>query len=81
MDIGFGRGLIDIVYKISKDGGKTWSAEKIIGPKSTSTAVSDIKNKGDVSVFKALDGRLVAIITARLGLLGKKSDKIPYLKL
>ena len=32
VDIGFGKGLIDIVYKISKDGGKTWSAEKLFYP-------------------------------------------------
>ena len=61
VDIGFGRGLIDIVYKVSKDGGKTWSAEKIIEPKSTSTDVRDTKNKGDVSVFKCLNGKLVAL--------------------
>ena len=61
VDIGFGQGLIDIVYKISKDGGKTWSAEKIIEPKSTSTDVRDTKNKGDVSVFKCLSGKLVAL--------------------
>jgi hypothetical protein len=62
IDIGFTKGgLIDIVYKISKDGGQTWSAEKIIKPISTSDDVRYTKNKGDVSVFKALDGRLVAL--------------------
>ena len=61
VDIGFGKGLIDIVYKISKDGGKTWSAEKIIEPKSTSEDVKRIDNKGDVSVFKCLNGKLVAL--------------------
>lgn len=62
IDIGFTKGgLIDIVYKISKDGGQTWSAEKIIKPISTSDDVRNTKNKGDVSVFKALDGRLVAL--------------------
>ena len=44
VDIGFGQGLIDIVYKISKDGGKTWSAEKIIEPKSTSEDVKKTDN-------------------------------------
>ena len=61
VDIGFGQGLIDIVYKISKDGGKTWSAEKIIEPKSTSEDVKKTDNKGDVSVFKCLSGKLVAL--------------------
>lgn len=77
VDIGFGRGLIDIVYKVSKDGGQTWSAEKIIGPKSTSTAVSDIKNKGDVSVFKALDGRLVALAVSGGGFANGHNPNTP----
>ncbi len=62
VDIGFTKGgLIDIVYKISKDGGKTWSAEKIIKPISTSDDIQYTRNKGDVSVFKCLSGKLVAL--------------------
>lgn len=53
--------LIDIVYKISKDGGKTWSAEKIILPKTTKNDPAIANNKGDAIVFKHTDGTLVVL--------------------
>ena len=60
-DIGAVQGLIDIVYKISKDGGKTWGDKKIIPPISSDYSYSKALNKGDVLVFKALDGTLVCM--------------------
>ena len=39
-----------MVYKVSKDGGYTWSYEKIMGNKSTSHDYSKALNKGDVSL-------------------------------
>ena len=60
-DIGAVNGLIDIVYKVSKDGGYNWSAEKIMGDKSTSFAYKEAKNKGDALVFRANDGTLVCM--------------------
>ena len=60
-DIGLFKGFIDIVYKISKDGGKSWSEVKILGNKSTDTDYSKALNKGDALVFKANDGDLVCM--------------------
>ena len=60
-DVGTKNGPIDIVYKISKDGGQTWSAEKTILPVSPNDDMTGINNKGDVSVFKCLSGKLVAL--------------------
>ena len=63
-DIGVTTGLIDVVYKVSKDGGKNWSADKILGNKSTSSDRSKALSKGDPLVFKANDGDLVCIAVA-----------------
>ena len=60
-DIGATKGLLDVVYKVSKDGGYTWSDEKIMGNKSTSHDYSKALNKGDALVFKANDGDLVCM--------------------
>lgn len=60
-DIGAVRGLIDVVYKVSRDGGYNWSGEKIMGDKSTSFSYREAKNKGDALVFKANDGDLVCM--------------------
>ena len=60
-DIGLYKGLIDIVYKVSKDGGKNWSAEKILGNRSTDADYSKAQNKGDALVFRANDGDLVCM--------------------
>lgn len=60
-DVGTKNGPIDIVYKISKDGGKTWGVEKTILPVSPNDDMTGITNKGDVSVFKCLNGKLVAL--------------------
>ena len=60
-DIGAVKGLIDIVYKVSKDGGYTWSEEKIMGDKSTSHDYDKALNKGDALVFRANDGDLVCM--------------------
>ena len=61
-DIGAGSGAIDIVYRTSKDGGKTWSPEKIILPKSTSGANEN--NKGDPVAFLAANGDIVVLAIA-----------------
>lgn len=61
-DIGFGGGAIDIVYKISKDGGKTWGDKKIILP--LSQAGANENNKGDPVVFKCKNGDLVVLAIA-----------------
>lgn len=58
-DIGFGQGAIDIVYRISKDGGKTWGDTKTILPKSKTG--NNTENKGDPLVFKAQNGDLVVL--------------------
>ena len=60
-DIGAVRGLIDVVYKVSKDGGYTWSEEKIMGDRSTSHEYDKALNKGDALVFRANDGDLVCM--------------------
>ena len=60
-DIGAVKGLIDVVYKVSKDGGYTWSDEKIMGDKSTSHDYDKALNKGDALVFRANDGDLVCM--------------------
>ena len=60
-DIGATKNLINIVYKISKDGGEKWSDEKILGGPSTSYDYSKAENKGDALVFRANDGTLVCM--------------------
>ena len=60
-DIGVTDGLIDVVYRVSKDGGKSWSEAKIMGNKSTSSKRSEALSKGDPLVFKANDGDLVCM--------------------
>ena len=60
-DIGAVKGLIDVVYKISRDGGKNWSDEKIMGNRSTDHNYSKALNKGDALVFRANDGDLVCM--------------------
>lgn len=49
--------LIDIVFRVSEDGGYTWSAKKIVGNKSTSKD----NNKGDALVFSAQNGDIVVL--------------------
>ena len=63
-DIGGFKGLIDLVYKVSKDGGKSWSDEKIMGNRSTDYDFNKALNKGDALVFKANDGDLVCMAVA-----------------
>ena len=63
-DIGVTDGLIDVVYKISKNGGESWSEVKIMGNKSTSSKRSEALSKGDPLVFKANDGDLVCMAVA-----------------
>ena len=77
VDIGFGRGLIDIVYKVSKDGGQTWSAEKTILPVSPNDDMTGINNKGDVSVFKCLSGKLVALAVSGGGFANGHNPQTP----
>ena len=72
-DIGAG-GLIDIVYKVSKDGGKNWSEAKIMGNKSTSGDYSKALNKGDALVFKANDGDLVCMAVSGGGFANAKEE-------
>ena len=69
--------LIDIVYKISKDGGKTWSAEKIILPKTTKNDPAIANNKGDALVFKANDGTLVVLAVSGGGYAAADSPNTP----
>ena len=61
-DIGQSANAVDIVFKLSTDGGKTWSASRTILPFSTA-GNQGINNKGDVIVFKSVNkpGTLVAI--------------------
>ena len=75
-DIGVTTGLIDVVYKVSKDGGNNWSAEKILGNKSTSSDRSKALSKGDPLVFKANDGDLVCMAVAGGGF-GNATDSTP----
>ena len=63
-DIGVTDGLIDVVYRVSKDGGKSWSEAKIMGNRSTSSKRSEALSKGDPLVFKANDGDLVCMAVA-----------------
>ena len=63
-DIGVTTGLIDVVYKVSKDGGYNWSGEKIMGNMSTSSDRGKALSKGDPLVFKANDGTLVCMAVA-----------------
>ena len=60
-DIGTPGKVIDVVYRVSKDGGKNWSTEKIIQPKSPSANMTGIDNKGDALVFKAKSGNLICM--------------------
>ena len=75
-DIGAVEKLMDIVYKVSKDGGYNWSGEKIMGDKSTSFAYTEAKNKGDALVFKANDGDLVCMAVSGGGF-ANATDKTP----
>lgn len=61
-DIGQSVNAVDVVYRLSKDGGKTWSDPKTILPFSTA-GNQGINNKGDVLVFKSIKnpGTLVAM--------------------
>ena len=62
-DIGnTGQNSIDIVYKISKDGGNNWSEEATLLPLSKPGVNED--NKGDPVVFKTLDGEIVVLAVA-----------------
>ena len=62
-DIGnTGQNSIDIVYKISRDGGDTWSEEAALLPLSQ-PGVNE-NNKGDPVVFKTLDGEIVVLAVA-----------------
>ena len=66
---------IDIVYRISKDGGYKWSGEKIILPKSPANAQITTKdNKGDALVFKHPDGTLICMAVSGGGYAGASSD-------
>ena len=76
-DVGTKNGPIDIVYKISKDGGKTWSAEKIILPKTTKNDPAIANNKGDALVFKANDGTLVVLAVSGGGYAAADSPNTP----
>ena len=61
-DIGQGgAGLINVVYRVSKDGGENWSQKAILGNASTSVDLKGTGNKGDALVFKANDGDLVCM--------------------
>ena len=75
-DIGAVKGLLDVVYKVSKDGGYTWSDEKIMGNKSTSYAYDKALNKGDALVFKANDGDLVCMAVSGGGF-ANATDRTP----
>ena len=58
-DIGLTSNPIDIVYRISKDGGKTWLPEKTLLP--ISKPGLDANNKGDPIAFKALNGDIIVL--------------------
>ena len=75
-DVGTGNNKpIDVVYKISKDGGYSWSGEKIILPKSPANAQITTKdNKGDALVFKHTDGTLICMAVSGGGYAGATSD-------
>lgn len=62
-DIGQSTAALDIVYKISKDGGETWSDARTILPLSK-PGNDGIENKGDPIVFKCLNGDLVVLAAA-----------------
>ena len=76
-DVGSLTGPIDIGYRVSKDGGKTWSDEKYIPPATTSQDMTGIANKGDVSVFKCLSGKLVAIAVSGGAMINGANPKTP----
>ena len=76
-DVGSKTGPIDIVYKISKDGGKTWSEQKTILPASQNDVMTGIENKGDVSVFKCQSGKLVALAVSGGGWINGKNANTP----
>ena len=76
-DVGSQTGPIDIVYKISKDGGFTWSQQKTILPVSPDDTMTGIKNKGDVSVFKCLSGKLVALAVSGGGYIAGANSATP----
>ena len=76
-DVGSQTGPIDIVYKISKDGGFTWSQQKTILPVSPDDTLTGINNKGDVSVFKCLNGKLVALAVSGGGYIAGANSATP----
>lgn len=49
--------LIDIVFRVSSDGGYNWTSKQIVGNKSTSKT----DNKGDALVFSAKNGDIVVL--------------------
>lgn len=65
-DIGQSVHAVDIVFKLSKDGGKTWSTIKTILPFSIA-GNSGIQNKGDVIVFKSIKNPGVLVAMAASG--------------
>ena len=69
--------LIDIVYRISKDGGYNWSDKKIILPKSTDNNLAIANNKGDALVFKHTDGTLVVLAVSGGGYAAADSPNTP----
>lgn len=66
--------FIDIVYKVSKDGGATWSEEKIIPPKTTSNDFTEANNKGDAIIFRHPDGTLVCMAVSGGGYAGASQN-------
>ena len=69
--------LIDIVYRISKDGGYNWSDKKIILPKTTDNNPAIANNKGDALVFKHTDGTLVVLAVSGGGYAAADSEATP----
>lgn len=69
--------FIDIVYKVSKDGGATWSEEKIIPPKTTANDFTKANNKGDALVFRHTDGTLVCMAVSGGGYAAASNEATP----
>ena len=69
-DIGQSSSAVDIVYRISSDGGNTWGATKTITPFST-PGNNGINNKGDPIVFKCENGDLVVLAASGGAWFGK----------
>ena len=78
-DIGTGNSKpIDVVYKVSKDGGYNWSVEKIIPPKTPDKATMiGIQNKGDALVFLHPDGDLICMAVSGGGYASGDKDGTP----